>query len=168
MFFEGKSLQKHLGNIYTDPKGSLVEESLNYLKLQKDKNENISLYELDAFSYMMMDLDEMEKKIHSTPNDKKGQVGETTISAGMIQSALHAEKEREEMEWKVWFVKNFDSLTLLDIYASEWISETRRNVIRNLLQAEAPEEVIKSIIHPEIGEGQVLQKKKMWMEMAGR
>ena len=72
MFFEGKSLQKHLGNIYTDPKGSLVEESLNYLKLQKDKNENISLYELDAFSFMMMDQDEMEKKIHSTPNDKKG------------------------------------------------------------------------------------------------
>lgn len=62
MFFEGKSLQKHLGNIYTDPKGSLVEESLNYLKLQKDKNENISLYELDAFSFMMMDLDEMEKR----------------------------------------------------------------------------------------------------------
>ena len=40
----------------------LGEESLNYLKLQKDKNENIRLYELDAFSFMMMDLDEMEKK----------------------------------------------------------------------------------------------------------
>ena len=50
----------------------LGEESLNYLKLQKDKNENIRLYEPDAFSFMMMDLDEMAKKIHSTPNDKKG------------------------------------------------------------------------------------------------
>ena len=49
----------------------LGEESLNYLKLQKDKNENIRLYELDAFSFMMMDLDEMEKKIHSTPDDKR-------------------------------------------------------------------------------------------------
>ena len=86
----------------------------------------------------------------------------------MLFRSLHAEKEREEAERKVWFVENFDSLTLLDIYASEWISETRRNVIRDLLQAEAPEEVIKSIIHPEIGEGQVLQKKKMWMEMAGK
>ena len=99
---------------------------------------------------------------------KRGQVGETTISAGMIQSVLHAEKEREEAERKVWFVENFDSLTLLDIYASEWIGEIRRNVIRDLLQAEAPEKVIKSIIHPEIGEEQVLQKKKMWMEMAGK
>ena len=44
----------------------------------------------------------------------------------------------------------------------------QRNVIRDLLQAQAPEEVIKSIIHPEIEEGQVLQKKKMWMEMAGK
>ena len=146
----------------------LGEESLNYLKLQKDKNENIRLYELDAFSFMMMDLDEMEKKIHSTPNDKKGKAGAPTITAGMIQSALHAEKEREEAERKAWFVENFDSLTLLDIYASEWIGEIRRNVIRDLLQAEAPEEVIKSIIRPEIEEGQVLQKKKMWMEMEGR
>ena len=143
----------------------LGEESLNYLKLQKDKNENIRLYELDAFSFMMMDLDEMEKKIHSTPNDKKGKAREPTITAGMIQSALHAEKEREEAERKAWFVENFDSLTLLDIYASEWIGEIRRNVIRDLLQAEASEEVIKSIIRPEIEEGQVLQKKAMWMEM---
>ena len=33
----------------------------------------------------------------------------------------------------------------------------------DLLQAQAPEEVIKSIIRPEIEEGQVLQKKKMWI-----
>ena len=38
----------------------------------------------------------------------------------------------------------------------------------DLLQAQAPEEVIKSIIRPEIEEGQVLQKKKMWMEMEGK
>lgn len=146
----------------------LGEESLNYLKLQKDKNENIRLYELDAFLLMMMDLDEIEKKIHSTPNDKKRHAGEPTITAGMIQSALHAEKEREEAERKAWFVEKFDLLPLLDIYASEWISEIRRNVIRDLLQAETPEEVIKSIVRPELEEGQVLQKKKMWMEMEGR
>ena len=86
-------------------------------------------------------------KIHSTPNDKKGKAGEPTISASMIQSALHAEKEREEAERKAWFVENFDSLTLLDIYASEWIGEIRRNVIRDLLQAEAPEESNK-VNHP--------------------
>ena len=79
-------------------------------------------------------------KIHSTPNDKKGKAGEPTISAGMIQSALHAEKEREEAERKAWFVENFDSLTLLDIYASEWIGEIRRNVIRDLLQVQAPDQ----------------------------
>ena len=41
-------------------------------------------------------------------------------------------------------------------------------MIRDLLQAETPEEVIKSIIRPEIEEGQVLQKKAMWKEMEGR
>ena len=77
-------------------------------------------------------------------------------------------KEREEAERKACFVENFDSLTLLDIYSSEWIGEIRRSVIRDLLQAEAEEVVIKSIIRPEFEEGQVLEKKKMWLEMAGR
>ena len=143
----------------------LGEESLNYLKLQKDKNENIRLYELDAFSFMMMDLDEMEKKIHSTPDDKRErQESRPSLPVWYSKPFIRRNNGRER---KAWFVENFDSLKLLDIYASEWIGEIRRNVIRDLLQAEAPEEVIKSIIRPEIEEGQVLQKKKMWMEMRG-
>jgi hypothetical protein len=41
-------------------------------------------------------------------------------------------------------------------------------VIRDLLQVQAPEEVTKSIIHSEMEEGQVLQKKAMWLEMEGK
>ena len=117
---------------------------------------------------MMIDLDAMEKKIHSTPKDGKGAEVEKTITAGMIQSAVNHEMKRDAEERKAWFVENFDKLALLDIYASEWMSETRRKVIRELLQAGAEEEVIKSIIRPEIEEGQVLQKKKMWLEMKGK
>ena len=141
------------------------EWSLKYLKKQQSKNENIRLYELDAFSFMMMDLDAMEKKIHSTPKDVKGAEVEKTITAGMIQSAVNYEMKREAEERKAWFIENFDKLALLDIYASEWTSETRRKVIRELLQAGAEEDVIKSIIRPEIEDGQVLQKKGMWLEM---
>ena len=107
-------------------------------------------------------------KIHSTPKDVKGAEVEKTITAGMIQSAVNHEMKREAEERKAWFVENFDKLTLLDIYASEWMSETRRKVICELLQAGAEEEVIKSIIRPEIEKGQVLQKKKMWLEMKGK
>lgn len=143
------------------------EESLEYLKKQQSKNENIRLYELDAFSFMMMDLDAMEKKIHSTPKDVKGAEVEKTITAGMIQSAVNHEMKREAEERKAWFIENFDKLALLDTYASEWTSETRRKVIRELLKEGAEEEVIKSIVRPEIEEGQVLQKK-MWLEMRGK
>jgi type IV secretion system protein VirD4 len=146
----------------------LSAESVEYLKKQQDKNENIQMYEMDAYAFMMMDLDGLEKKIHSIPNDKKRQGEEITITAGMIESALAMEKKQREEEKNAWFVENFDRLTLLDIYASDRIGEVRRNVIRDLLQAEAEEEVIKSIIRPELEEGQVLQKKAMWLEMKGR
>jgi len=48
------------------------------------------------------------------------------------------------------------------------IGEIRRNVIRDLLQAETLEEAIKSIIRPGIEEGQVMQRKRMWLEMEGK
>ena len=57
---------------------------------------------------------------------------------------------------------------MLDIYSSKRIGEVRRNVVRDLLQGQAEEDVIKSIIRPEFDEGQVLQKKAMWMEMKGK
>ena len=60
------------------------EDSLKYLKKQQSKNENIRLYELDAFSFMMIELDAMEKKIHSTPKEGKGAEVKKTITAGMI------------------------------------------------------------------------------------
>lgn len=62
-------------------------------------------YGMDAFSFMMMDLDGLEKKIHLTPNDKKGQGEEITLTASMIQAAIESEKGREEEERKEGFVK---------------------------------------------------------------
>ncbi len=46
------------------------------------------------FLFMMMDLDAMEKKIHSTPKDVKGAEVEKTITAGMIQSEVNHEMKR--------------------------------------------------------------------------
>ena len=65
---------------------------------------------MDAFAFMTMDLDEMEKKIHPVPNEKKVA---PIITADTIQTAIEVEKRRDEEE-------------------------------------------------------QVIQKKKMWMEMSGK
>lgn len=161
------SVQKEIQEKQMEECQFVNEESVEYLKKQKEKNENIRLYGMDAVSFMMMDLDGLEKKIHSTPNDKKGQGEEVTLTASMIQAAIESEKRREEEERKLWFTENFDRLTLLDIYSSDLIGEVRRNVVRDLLKADADDEVIKSIIRPEFDEGQVLQKKAMWLEMKG-
>ena len=74
----------------------------------------------------------------------------------------------EKETFRLYYTSASTDQQTIDIYASEWIGEIRRNVIRDLLQAQAPKEVIKSIIRPEIEEGQVLQKKAMWMEMEGK
>lgn len=125
-------------------------DSLAYLKKQKDKSENIQIYGMDAFAFMMIDLDGMEKKIHPVPDEKKVA---PTITADMIQTAIEVEKWRDEEEQKTRYVENFEKMSLLDIYSSDVTSSIRRGVIKELIQARTEEEVIKSIIHPKLEEG---------------
>ena len=56
-------------------------------------------------------------------------------------------------------------MSLLDIYSSDMTGSIRRAVIKELLHAGAGDEVIKDIVHPAFSDDQVIQKKKMWMEM---
>lgn len=143
------------------------DASLAYLKKQKDKSENIQIYGMDAFDFMMMDLDEMERKIHPVPDEKEKKSG-LTITVDMIQTAIEQEKRRDEEEQRTRYLESFWQISLLDIYSSGMTGSIRRGVIKELLQAGASDKVIKDIVHPVFSEDQVIQKKKMWMEMAGR
>ena len=71
------------------------EESVKYLKKQKAKDENIRLFEMNAFGFMMMDLDGMEKKIHFTSKDKESQ-GDVRITPEMIRSAIEKRKNGKQ------------------------------------------------------------------------
>ena len=104
---------------------------------------------MDAFAFMTMDLDEMEKKIHPVPDEKKVA---PTITADMIQTAIEVEKRREEEEQKTRYLENFGQMSLLDIYSSNMTGSIRRTVIKELLHAGASDEVIKDIVHPEFAE----------------
>ena len=141
------------------------DASLAYLKKQKDKSENIQIYGMDAFVFMTMDLDEMEKKIHPVPDGKKVA---PIITADTIQTAIEVEKQRDDEERKTRYLENFGQMSLLDIYSSDMTGSIRRGVIKELLHAGASDEVIKDIVHPEFAEDQVIQKKKMWIEMRGK
>ena len=140
------------------------DASLAYLKKQKDKSENIQIYGMDVFEFMMMDLDGMGRKIHSAPDEKEKKTG-LTITADMIQTAIKLEKRQDEEEQKIRYIENFGKMSLLDIYSSNMMGSIRRGVIKELLHAGASEEIVKDIVHPEFSDDQVIQKKKMWMEM---
>ena len=143
------------------------DASLAYLRKQKDKSENIQIYGMDAFAFMMMDLDGMGRKIHSAPDEKEKKTG-LTITADMIQTAIKLEKRRDEEEQKTRYLEYFGQMSLLDIYSSDMTGSIRRGVIKELLHAGVGDEVIKDIVHPAFSDDQVIQKKKMWIEMRGK
>lgn len=55
-------------------------------KNRSDKWNSASLWGEESVEYL--------KKIHSTPNDKKGQGEEITVTAGMIESVLAMDKKQ--------------------------------------------------------------------------
>ena len=186
-FLTPNLLSLHDCNIYTDPKGSLVEELGAWLSEQRDTR----VYTLN--------LCEMEKSMHFNPFlyiRSKSDV--TKLVTNLIQNTnspniknssadpFWEKAERmflESLFLYVWMEcpkgvynqkrgraellqKNWKTILYLLDEAQFVDADTPPKL--DLLQAQAPEEVIKSIIRPEIEEGQVLQKKKMWMEMEGK
>ena len=125
---------------------------------------------VDAYEFMMMDLDKVMGKMHGveiydTTTEGKSNNAEIRIKPEMISSVMEMDATRRENQKREYILQNYDKLSLLDIYSSGVLSEKRRNTIKKLIYARAEEKDIKRIIDPEYSEIEVQEKKKMWMLM---
>ena len=120
---------------------------------------------MDAYEFMMMDMDAVMGKVHTVADEQEKSV---LIRPDMIRKAIEVEAKRSSEEQRKQFEREFASMSLLDVFSSGQISRTRREVIRELIQTGAEEEMIKIIIRPELTEAEVQEKKRAWMEMWGR
>lgn len=134
----------------------LTEEALEYQKKMAEKDEHIKIYEIDPFEFMYLDLEQLivdEDDFVPTPSIE--QLAE-------VQKIEREEKEREEREN---MLAHYDFLPLLDIFASDYLNDTRRQVVRELIKRKASDEVIKNIIHPSLTDEEVLKKKRAYFVM---
>lgn len=115
---------------------------------------------------LLLPMDAVMGKVHTVANEQEKTA---LIRPDMIQKAIEVEAKRSAEERRKQFEREFSGMSLLDIFSSGQISRTRREVIRELIreliQAGAEDETIKSIIRPELTEAEVQEKKKAWMEM---
>ena len=134
----------------------LTEQSLDYYKKASRNDPSIHCYEIDAFDFMCMDLE----RLAENPEEK-----EINFTPDMLQDLYRKEKDQQKKEFKQKYIQEFDSLSLLDIYASDQLDPIRRNAVKELKQKDIEDEVIKSIIHPLLTEEQMLRKKNACLEM---
>ena len=120
---------------------------------------------MDAYEFMMMDMDAVMGKVHTVAGEQEKSA---LIRPDMIRKAMEVEAKRSTEERRKQFEREFSGMSLLDIFSSGQISRTRREVVRELIQAGAEDETIKSIIRPELTEAEVQEKKRAWMEMRGK
>lgn len=115
---------------------------------------------------LLLPMDVVMGKVHTVANEQEKTA---LIRPDMIQKTIEVEAKRSAEERRKQFEREFSGMSLLDIFSSGQISRTRREVIRELIreliQAGAEDETIKSIIRPELTEAEVQEKKKAWMEM---
>ena len=72
-----------------------VNSSPEYLKKQEDKNEGIHIYGMDAYEFMMMDMDAVMGKVHTVAD---GQERSVLIRPDMIRKAIEVEAKRRSEE----------------------------------------------------------------------
>ncbi|MCM1244718.1 MAG: type IV secretory system conjugative DNA transfer family protein [Roseburia sp.] len=136
----------------------LNDESMDYLKKLTEKGENIDIYSIDALEFMKMDLVQLERQLaHGS------RIIEQDISLEHLQEICLREKEEARQQLYHEFLQNYDSMTLFEIYSSDFISTTRKDVIQELRQHQIPETDIKLIIHPDYTEEEILQKKNAYL-----
>lgn len=140
------------------------DSSLEYLKKQEGRGESVHIYGMDAFEFMMMDMDAVMRKVHTVAGEQEKPA---LIRLDMIRMAVEADARRGEEERRKQFERDFPEMSLLDIFSSGQLSRTRREVIRELIQANVEEKTIKNIIFPKLTEAEVQEKKRAWMEMWG-
>ncbi len=139
----------------------ISEDSLLYLKKQAKNGENISFESMDAYDFMMLDLDKLEMN-----RDQKS-INDPVINLAKLQELEAAEAEKTYLEKQENFINNYSNLDVFSVYASEFISDTRRNVIKELMQSERKidDSMILSIVDPHLSEEEVLQKKEIMLEL---
>nr|MDE6853163.1 TraM recognition domain-containing protein [Lachnospiraceae bacterium] len=142
----------------------ISNSSLEYLKMQENQSEGIHICGMDVYEFMMMDMDAVMGKVHTVADEQEKSA---LIRPDMIRKAIEVEAKRNSEEQRERFERDFPEMSLLDIFSSRQISRTRREVIRELIQAKAEDETIKSIVSPKLTEAEVQEKKRAWMEMRG-
>lgn len=138
--------------------------------LVKDKNISVGvtiLLDYLTYEFMMMNLEETMGKVHDTVGRRqtRNQEGEIAIRPEMIRAAIEIANQQNEMEKEKWYRQSYEKMNLLDVFSSGMISMQWQRVIKELVREEVDENVIKSIIRPELSEMQVHEKKKAWLEM---
>ena len=108
----------------------ISNSSLEYFKKQEDKQEGIHIYGMDAYEFMMMDMDAVMGKVHTVADEQEKSV---LIRPDMIRKAIEVEAKRSSEEQRKQFEREFASMSLLDVFSSGQISRTRREVIRNVI-----------------------------------
>ena len=134
----------------------MLFRSLDYYKKASQNDTSIRCYEIDALDFMSMDLNQ----IAEDSEDK-----EISFTPDMLQNLYRKEKDQHKKELEQKYIQEFESLSLLDIYASDQLDPIRRNVVKELKQKNIEDEIIKSIIHPLLTEEQMFRKKNACLEM---
>ena len=112
------------------------EKSFEYLKKRKENGENVQIEEIDAWEFMMMDLDSIysDCKDEKTSDSENGYEIESDVFVDIIKLKEMQEKEdkeRVEAE-KTLFFEMYDGLDLYSVYMSKFITNARREVIKEL------------------------------------
>ncbi len=144
------------------------EEALKYMKKQAKAGQNIKIERIDAFDFMMLDLDRLNSLEEGDGVSEREKHTESLMDIVRLQELSKEEEEARDEQRKQEFLARYDEQDLFSVYASEFISDSRRQVIKELSQGnnKADDRTILKIVDPRRSEEEMMEKKRIWEEMS--
>ncbi len=147
------------------------DRSLEYIRKSCD---NLTEVNMSPLEFMTLDLDNLEKNIRNSVSAdsnfvSKGMKKATpiTLDTRRLSEIIETRKATQLASSRDAFARDFDQMSILDIYATPFLSETRRDIITRLLRLRGEghpitDDEIKSIIHPKYEDDEVVRRAELW------
>ena len=138
----------------------LNESSFDYLSAMAKKDKSVRISEVDAFDFIMMDLDALSQKGPA--------VNDAVIDIDKLNRMQKREDEFQKEERRKAYIEQYEITPLINVFSSEFCSDFRRSLITELIESDVPEKDIKEIVHPDLTDEEAAGKKRLYYKMYGK
>lgn len=152
----------------SDDSVSLIQgEELAFYERLAENSDDVVIHDIDLISFLTADFSSLDDDDDDISEEEFNALLEQ-LSETEVERIAREEKEAYEKKKLEEFMEEYDDMSLLDFFKSDYCDDKRRNIITELNQLGVSEENVKKDVAPDIPIEKVLETLKIVKSYYGK